>query len=413
VTRHLLRLGPGLGLALALLAVAPASAADVVGGIEVEGNARTSRDVILRALAVRPGDRVDDAALPRLRQRVLNLRVFRDVLVEKRGREGEIVLAVRVQERWTLVPIPIAGASDGAFRAGLAVLETNLLGRRKELAVVAIASSRGQLGAAFYRDPALLGTRALLDAEVVAENEVRERARGDDVVYRWRDRRLEASVRPGVQLGPRIALRAGPFLLLRSTAAEDGDPAPPGGGRDLGLAWDLEYAGQDYRDWFDAGLALRARGQSALPALGSGRRFTGGWARAAIAAPLLRDHASSAVVTGFATDGDPVLDAFRLGARPGTRGFREEALWAERAVTLTLDHQVPFWRPRWGTVAALGFVDAGVARWSAERTRWIAPGAGVRLYVRDVALPALGLDLAWSSEVRGVAASFFIGFGGS
>ena len=43
-------------------------------------------------------------------------------------------------------------------------------------------------------------------------------------------------------------------------------------------------------------------------------------------------------------------------------------------------------------------------------TRWVAPGAGVRLYVRNVALPALGLDLAWSTAGEELAPSFFVGF---
>jgi hypothetical protein len=40
----------------------------------------------------------------------------------------------------------------------------------------------------------------------------------------------------------------------------------------------------------------------------------------------------------------------------------------------------------------------------------VAPGGGVRLYLRNVALPALGVDLAWSTAGRQLAPSFFLGF---
>lgn len=397
---------------LALLVVSPARgrADDAVGEIEVKGNERTARDVVIAALRVQPGDAIPDELLPVLRQRVLNLRLFRGVEVTKRPSERGVVLSVAVEERWTLLPIPILGASSGSAQAGLALFESNLLGRNKLLALSGIYSSRSQSGFLFYRDPSLLGSRMVLAAELVAENEVRERAEGFDVVQAWRDRRIDASVRPGVLLAPGLALRAGPFAVFRESRAEPGYPAPPRAGDDFGVAADVEYQGQDYRDWFNQGPFVQARVRRSLAALGSDRGFTQSNALAAWTVPAIRDHAASLAVAGFLVDGDPVLDAFTLGGRPGSRGLRAEGLWAERAVMTTLDYQVPVWRPRWGTLTAVGFVDAGVSRWAGMVTRWVAPGGGVRLYLRKVALPALGVDLAWSTAGRQLAPSFFLGF---
>lgn len=400
-------------LCLLLVAALPAAtlAAETVQGIAVEGNSRTSRDVILRALDVRPGDTLDDDALPALRQRVFNLRLFRDVEIAKRPADAGVVLAVSVEERWTLVPIPFVGASEGSVRAGLALLESNLLGRHKQLVLLGAHASSGSTVRVMYRDPAVLGTRGVLAVDLVAEDLEREQADGFDVTYAWRDRRLEASVRPGVRLTRRLALRAGPFVLLRESRAADGYATPPEAGRDLGVAADLELSGQDHRGWFDAGPLLRAYLRRSLPALGSDRRFTQASAQGAWSVAALADHAASGALAGFVADGDPVLDAFALGGRPGSRGLREAGLWAERAITATLDYQVPLWRPGWGTVTALGFVDGGLATWRADETRWVAPGAGFRVYLRNVALPAIGLDLAWSTAGRSVAPSFFLGFG--
>jgi outer membrane protein assembly factor BamA len=398
-------------LAACSTGTARAAALEPVEEIVVEGNTRTSRDEIIRVLGVRPGDRLEEDALPELRQRLLNLRIFREVEVESRPSGDNVILAVSVKERWTLLPIPMIGASEGAFRAGLAFFESNLLGRRKQLALIAGTSSRGQSAIALYRDPALLGTRAVLAAELAAENVARERADGFDVIYAWRDRRFDASVRPGLQLTRRVAVRAGPFVLLRESRTEGGYAAPPPAGRDLGIAADLEVAGQDYRDWFEAGPALRGRVRQALPALGSERRFTQATVHGAWSVQAFRDHAASAALSGFASDGDPILDGFALGGRPGSRGLKEGGLWVERAAIATVDYQVPLWRPGWGTVTGLGFLDGGVTTWRGERVRYVAPGAGFRVYVRNVALPAMGLDLAWSTAGRSFAPSFFLGFG--
>jgi outer membrane protein assembly factor BamA len=388
--------------------VALASPENTLHEIEVRGNTRTAREVVVGALDVQPGDRIDDELLPVLRQRVLNLRVFREVEITSRPSDAGVVLSVGVQERWTLVPIPIVGASSGTLQLGLAVLDTNLFGRRKLLVVSGVYSSRGQSAFVLYRDPS--PGRTVLAAELVAENEVRERADGFDVVQAYRDRRVDVSVRPGVRLTPRLAVRAGPFVSFRESRREEPYAPPPPAGNDLGVAADVEYEGQDYREWFNSGPYAEATARRSLPALGSDRGFTQASALGLWTVPVARDHAFSAAVAGFLADGDPVLDAFALGGRPGTRGLRSEGLWTERALTATVDYQRPVWRPSWGTLTVLGFVDAGVSTWAGDRTRWVAPGAGFRVYVRNVALPALGLDLAWSTAGEQVAPSFFIGF---
>ncbi|HET8733342.1 MAG TPA: POTRA domain-containing protein [Anaeromyxobacteraceae bacterium] len=403
---------PNLLHLTAALALAASGAGTLeVRDVEVSGNGRTDRAVIVRALGVRPGDLISGESLDGLRQQVMNLRLFEEVEVATRPSGDGVVLTVSVKERWTLIPIPIVGASDGAFRAGAAVLESNLLGRHKLLMLSAIYSSRGPSAIVLYRDPALLGSRALLAAELIAGSSLRERVDAGEVVYAWRDRRVEASVRPGLEPFPRLRLRAGPFFSSRTSRAEPGYAPPPPAGLDLGLAAEVEYDGQDHAGWFEAGPKAGARVRSALPALGSDRRFTQLNAQASWVVRALRDHAASATLAGFLADGDPILDAFLLGGRPGSRGLRQEGLWVERGATATVDYQVPVWRPGWGTVTTGAFLDAGVSTWRGERTRYVAPGAGFRVYLRRIALPAMGLDFAWSTAGRGVGTSFFLGFG--
>ena len=396
---------------LALLALPSLDRADdKLDAIEIHGNTRTAQDVVIGALGVQPGDPIDDDLLPELRQRVLNTRLFREVEVTKRSSESGQVLSVDVKERWTLIPVPILGASGGAAQVGLALFETNLFGRRKLLAATAVYSTRGQAGMLFYRDPALFDSRALLAVELVAENKIRERADGFDVVQAYRDRRIDASVRPGFRLAPRLEVRAGPFVSFRESQAAEGYAAPPPAGNDFGIVAELAYEGQDYRDWFNAGPAVHAIVRRSLPALGSDRSVLQSTAQATWSVSVAGNHVASATVAGYLVDGDPVLDAIALGGRPGSRGLRAEGLWTERAVTATVDDQLPVWRPSWGTLTVLGFVDAGVSTWSGERTSWVAPGGGVRLYLRNIALPALGFDLAYSTAGKTLAPSFFLGF---
>jgi outer membrane protein assembly factor BamA len=378
--------------------------------ITIQGNDRTDRGVIERALGVTPGAPISEDALPALRQRLLNLRLFSAVQVEKRSEEAGTDLVVTVEERWTLIPIPLLGGDDSGFRVGAALVESNLFGRRKLLVTTAIYSERKKSAFAMYRDPELLGTAAVLALDLRVEDLRRERADGFDVIDSWRDRRFEASVRPGATVLPRLVLRLGPFVTVRQSRAVDAWPAPPPVGTDLGLIADLEYDGQDLRHWYAAGLVVRASLRRATPSLGSDRAFTAASGHATWVGPSFDGAAITLSAAGYSSTGDPVLDAFVLGGKPGTRGFRTDGIWAERALTSTIDHQVPVWSPNWGTLTVSTFADAGVSTWRGQQTRWLSPGIGTRLYLRNVAIPATGLDFAWRIGANRPAVTFFVGF---
>ncbi|BDG08758.1 POTRA domain-containing protein [Anaeromyxobacter paludicola] len=390
-----------------------AAAAERVRAVEVDGNERTSRHVIERALGVSPGDAVDPDDLSALEQQVYNLRIFRSVRVRaEREPQGGVVLRVAVEERRTFLLLPLMGASRGAFRVGGALMDTNLLGLRKELVLIGSWSTRGSQAIALYRDPGVAQSRVVVAAEAALEDVVRERTEGGEGAYSFRDKRADVSVRAGWLLTPRLALRAGWFGVSEVSEPEPGFAAPPRARPAHGPSADLEYQGQDYRDWLNVGPALRARWREGVPALGSDRFLRAALVQGTWAFRVFDGHAASLSTALHLGQGDAVLDAVRLGGRPGTRGFDDAGLWAERAATFTADYQIPIWRPAFGTLTALGFVDAGVLGYEGRRVSWASPGVGVRLYLRNVALPAIGLDVAQSTTGRGPAGSFFLGFGG-
>jgi hypothetical protein len=389
------------------------AAAARVRAIEVEGNERTRREVIERALGLEPGDEVDPDDLSGYEQRVYNLRIFRSVRVRAvPGGDGGVVLRVGVEERRTFLVLPMMGGSRGAFRVGAMVVDTNLLGLRKDLFLVGAWSTLGSQAMLFYRDPGVAQTRFVVAAEASLEDLIRERTEAGEGAYGFRDKRADVSVRAGWLFTPRLALRAGWFGVSEVSEPEGGFAAPPRARPAHGPAADLEYQGQDYRDWFSVGPQVRVRWREAVPALGSDRFLRAGLAQASYAFRAFDGHAASLSTSLHLGQGDPVLDAVRLGGRPGSRGFDDAGLWAERAATVTADYQIPVWRPGFGTLTMLGFLDGGVLGYRGQRLSWLSPGLGVRLYLRNVALPAIGFDVAQSTAARGPAASFFLGFGG-
>jgi len=150
--------------------------------IQVRGNTRTQRRVVLRYVPFKPGNvfDVDDPEVELSRYRLLGTGFFRDVQYSlKKGSErGLVVLVIDVAERNTIVinDISMGFAADEARNgrvrrlsgyAGLDVAETNLAGTGITLGgALAFASNQLALRVRFL-DPAFLGSNWMVGGSLL------------------------------------------------------------------------------------------------------------------------------------------------------------------------------------------------------------------------------------------------------
>ena len=150
--------------------------------VQVRGNTRTERRVVLRYVPFKPGAvlDVDDPEVELSRYRLLGTGFFRDVQfsLKKGSARGLVVLVIDVTERNTIVinDVSMGLAADagrnGRVRrlsgyAGLDVAETNLAGTGITLGgAMAVASEQLALRVRFL-DPAFLGTRWMVGGSLL------------------------------------------------------------------------------------------------------------------------------------------------------------------------------------------------------------------------------------------------------
>jgi outer membrane protein insertion porin family len=156
--------------------------------IQVRGNTRTERRVVLRYVPFKPGDvfDVDDTEVELSRYRLLGTGFFRDVQfsLKKGSQRGLVVLVIDVAERNTIVinDISMGLAADAqpdgdvdrlSGYAGLDVAETNLVGTGITLGgAMAVASEQLALRVRFL-DPAFLGSNWMVGGSLLY-NDVQE-----------------------------------------------------------------------------------------------------------------------------------------------------------------------------------------------------------------------------------------------
>ncbi len=390
------------------------AAGDAIGevaAVRVTGNLRTRSTEILSAAVIEVGDRFEPGMAERIEPRVLNLRLFRAVDVRASSQGPRVDVAIQVEERWTLLPIPFLAGSSRGMRGGAYLLESNLFGWNKLVVLGAIYSGgEGPSAFALYRDPSVAGTRGLFRAMVRYGDLLREQYRGGERVYAYRDGRVDLSASGGYAVTPWLSLFAGGYAVPGWSEAVEDQAAPPENGAVFGWSGELELRAQDFHLYFNEGIGGRLSYRQARADLGAARDVLELSALVQVARPVFDDQ--SIAVTGQAwwNRGDPVLDAVLMGGLPGSRGFERLGAWAERAASAVVEHQVPVFRTWWAIWTANAFAAAGASQWRGRRDGWVTPGVGFRLYLLGVAFPALGVDAAYSLEDDRVLGMASFGF---
>ncbi|WP_253899632.1 FtsQ-type POTRA domain-containing protein [Corallococcus carmarthensis] len=410
---------PGLALAqaspLELKAEAappePAVLTGRIERIEIQGNTRTKESVIVRALRMAPGDALTAGDVGELKRRLMNLKLFTSVDVTTRADGPGIALQVQVEERWTLLPIPVFSSSDGQWQAGVFAVESNLLGLNKTLVFGGLGGNRGGTLFTMYRDPGIAGSRWTGLVTLQVSKTDRERRVEDVVLGAYTDRRFDIAGTLGYQLTPELNVGGGLFSLTNKPLASAVGGSVPERGSVHGVTLMAEYLGQDFHFYFNEGLVARASYREGVRALGSSRDLQQLSLSASYTLPVLGTHALTLTAMHSRSLGNPFLDAQLLGGVTGSRGFTSGTLWAETASTATLEYQVPLWSPRLATFTAHVFVDVGRVKWRDSLTRYAAPGVGFRVYIRDVAIPAVGVEVVRDPESGDFLPVATVGFG--
>lgn len=307
-------------------------------------------------------------------------------------------------------PFPVAGAERGVVGAGLFLIESNLFGQGKRVAAGAFFSNRGTSASIGYRDPAVAGTRLLFTADFARIDMLREQDAGMSAIYQFQDQRYDLGATLGWRIADRLTIRGGWFTLLVNATPTSGYPAPPRAPPVRGLSGEIEFDAQDDHLWHVSGFSTRLRYRQGVSWLASDRSLYQTSARASWSTGGFADHVVSLTASFDSSRGDPIVDALRLGGMQGSRGFLRAGLWAETAGTFTVEYQVPIWHPSWGIVSWAGFCDAGITRWEGTSTNYLAPGIGFRMYLRNLAIPAIGFDVAQATGVSSPAFSFAAGW---
>lgn len=384
-----------------------------IASIRIEGLRRTRQGVVEQWIECAVGKPLSSCDLPRIRERLYRLAIFSAIDIALNDQPEGVDVVFRLEEKWTLYPVPMFWYSPGTVLAGVVIVEANLLGYNKGLAIGGVYSNRGWYSLVGYNDPniaytnlfgslhAFLGSGLVEDDAPDGSTEQSFDLTRFDFEYAlgWT---LWDRVSPTWNGGLRVA-RVGAIHVPGSEPATDANVAVQ--------AFQLIYSDRRYRDFYDEGLRLSAEVQHAFPLDRASPAyndaiFDAKWARPAPLAGFL-DARAHAFVGAM-----PIAFEERLGGLDGSRTVPGSGLTAaDRYASVALAYQVPLLTLTPGTATGQVFGEVGrYARNAEPAVTYGGPGVGFRFYLKRVAIPAVGLDLGYEVASRRVSLSIAVGY---
>lgn len=336
--------------------------------INIKGLKRTKESTVLSIIGINVGMEISNNTLVDIEQRLLRAEIFQnsiDVSYSKTDNKS-VELNIYVEDKWTIIPIPVYYTGSEGWTAGGVFIESNLLGLNQQLVSGAFMQDSGKTAFLAWKTPIGNSSRytAGISLSYVEEEEIRE-----DITTSLT---LERIYTNNFNLG-----MASGFSSRSNKTYYVGN---------LSLDWDnLFYSRYFNRGWdiktdFDIDIPLEDTVYH--PHLGVEVREN-----RLLGSKLFKWGINSSITTNN-------LSPLLFG---GTETYRTIPKDTEADFyTAGLLHFEPvIWDLSWGHISTPVYYEGGVYNRLGDLDMWHGPGFGFRLYVSKVVIPAVGADITW------------------
>jgi outer membrane protein insertion porin family len=424
---------------VALAATGSLAAADVIKEIDVQENTKTTDETVILISGLERGDDFGVDEITTIRERLVSSGLFKfvDVFTQPVAGGVKVVLIAKDKHSWVIAPTYYNQPTNKG--GGLGFGENNLFGTNKKLLLYGQIATGDSFFIGAYVDPSLAGTRFRWQWDVyLASSRVIEYAAPDeyatdtDPVRESRMNYLNSGLRLGMTLfrGATIDARirgahvdytdvelAGDAELSDVTD----DPAATGVPEPGGEGWDVSAEGMigyDNRaNWYGIthGDKIKLAYERGLPGLGSDFDY---WYAAISLARARRYFTSHNLdIRGYFAYGEdlPFQQEFTAGGT-GLRGYKNAQFRGDLKGSLNVEYSVPVFTIKGFALRALAFADAAYTTLrdrddGGSRRNYLPDadshglspmktsfGLGTRVYLRQIVLPLLGLDVGYGPE---------------
>ncbi|HPA71262.1 MAG TPA: hypothetical protein PKY31_03275 [Spirochaetota bacterium] len=382
-----------------------------IAEIRVTGLVRTRPGYVLGHTDSRPGEPLSGFRPHDLVNHLKRRNIFSDIDIQYLDEGGKAVIQIAVKEKWTLIPLPFYYSNSNNTSYGFYLLESNLFGYGKSLFLGGTGSTLGWNGMLGYIDPEVAGSDFRLNLFLSYKNTIYRNGDIHGNIER-EYHALERFVRIDAGYSFNSALAVYLSGAHRVYDVDEGYAEGfnlPASQEQVAVSAIADIRKQVFYEYFYYGLTGRIEAARHVPADGSYDEFSTFECRLMYAERFFSYNRISLALAGYAGNA-PDVALNRIGGKPGFKTLPAEIIVSRRHLSGTLSWERPVLRFNWGAVTLLAFWEQGAYDDGSGIQRFYGPGAGVLVYLKRVAFPAVGFNYAVNLDTREGEFSASVGF---
>jgi len=382
-----------------------------VTGVEVRGLSRTRDSIVLREIPVTEGMPLSSFSPDDAVQELRKLNLFHAVSIDYEPNERGVHVVAHLKEKWTLIPIPAIKFAGDYQSYGAFITESNFLGLKKTLygggAWSPTNGWRAQFG---YIDPALSGSRFTMSMMALVGDELFENHSGDgELIQRFNAFHLKGEITAGYKIYKNHTLSLLTMYRQGDTVSVSSPLEEPPSVKVLYQGTRYTFRNLNFQKVFTFGWRVVLDYSRGIALNGNASGHNQSRLVAAYSFPLFSSHRMTLLARGGAGKLPAVFEE-RIAGTPGFKTLKANEVSADFFIAGVVTWEYPLWSHSLVTVAAAASWEQGAFKkddMPAENA--FGPGAGLRLYLKKVTIPAVGLDVVYSIPQKETRFSFSMG----
>ena len=363
---------------------------------------KTSKSVVLARIQVEQGQPLSSFNPEKTLQRLRKLNLFHAIAVDYEPSGNGVGIIASLKEKMTLIPLPVMRFS-GTYQAyGLFLLDMNFLGLGKKLyGGVMYIPPQGWKVQVGYVDPEVMATDFIITSKLVIGAQIFENSfPGSPVFQRFQLFHFHGECTAGYRFLENHSLSLLSMYRI-------GNSSSPKNALDVPPSIQAYYQGvrYRYRDLYfkqvlTFGLDITADYARGIPVSGDLKGHDYSRLLAKYSLPVFARHRLSLLVHGGAGEMPPAFET-RIGGMAGYKTLPSNEISADYYISGTLTWECPFYHSSFLTVTAAASWEQGAFKkddYGMQNA--FGPGAGFRVYLKKIAIPAVGLVLVYNIEAR-------------
>lgn len=379
--------------------------------IIIKGLRKTSRDIVLSETGIEPGTPLSAFDPHLFINRMKKKNIFTEIEINYIKGESGAVIEITVEEKWTLIPLPIFSSNRHGTSYGFYLMESNFLGYGKFLFAGGTISSDSGTAMIGYIDPSISGSRFRGSIFLSYRNEIYQNADMDYVLYReYKAVKRTARLDLGYGFTEKIRLFAsGGFEQGETDQSYDESLDVPDDEKAWLAGGIARYEHLVHYEYLFYGPKIELNCFRHIAAAEEYSGYTTAGYKFDYSFRLI-DYNRLSIASNGGKGNRPEIFEEAIGGKPGGRTLPADIITADSYINYTVTYEYPFMRYRWGAITLLAFWEHG---WyennSTSGEAYYGPGAGIMVYLKRLALPAMGLNAARNLVTGTTEYSFNVG----